>query len=138
MAMTDLPIFRAIREKMMFHEARQRVLAENVSNAETPGYKANELVTPDFFRMAATAGGGAIAPVAPRITVAGHLPGTGISTQSAFKQERVAGYEITPDGNGVVLEEQMMKVTANQLDYQMAASLYQRSLGILKTAVGRR
>jgi flagellar basal-body rod protein FlgB len=49
----------------------------------------------------------------------------------------VDGYEVTPDGNGVVLEEQMMKLSQNQMDYQVATSLYQRSIAILKTAVGR-
>jgi flagellar basal-body rod protein FlgB len=38
----------------------------------------------------------------------------------------------------VVLEDEMMKVAANQMDYQAAATLYQRSIGLLKTAVGKR
>ena len=45
---------------------------------------------------------------------------------------------MTPDGNSVSLEDQMMKVTQNQMDYQMATSLYARSLGLLKTALGKK
>ena len=55
--------------------------------------------------------------------------------RSNFGGESSPGWEITPEGNGVVLEEQMIKVTANAFDYQVASTLYSRSLGILKTAI---
>ena len=32
----------------------------------------------------------------------------------------------------------MLKVSANQMDYAAATSLYTRSLGLLKTAIGKR
>ena len=47
------------------------------------------------------------------------------------------GYEVTPDANSVVLEEQMMKVTENQMDYQTVASLYTKGLGLIRTALSR-
>jgi flagellar basal-body rod protein FlgB len=43
-----------------------------------------------------------------------------------------------PAGNAVNLEEQMLKVSANQMDYAAATSLYSRSLGLIKTAIGKR
>jgi flagellar basal-body rod protein FlgB len=43
-----------------------------------------------------------------------------------------------PAGNSVNLEDQMLKVSANQMDYAAATSLYSRSLGLLKTAIGKR
>ena len=46
-------------------------------------------------------------------------------------------FEITPEGNGVTLEDEMMKVTSNQMDYQAVTTLYSRSLRLLKTALGR-
>ena len=51
---------------------------------------------------------------------------------------RVKGFEIRPSGNGVNLEEEMMKAGDNQSDYQLAASLYQKSLTTLKIAIGKR
>jgi flagellar basal-body rod protein FlgB len=137
MAITDLPVFRAMKQKMMFHEARQQVLAENVSNADTPGYRAREMVEPEFFRMVAEGDTRSSAAVVPAVTAVNHIASGALIAGSAFRSERVDGYEVSPDGNGVVLEEQMMKVTGNQMDYQVAASLYQRGLGILKTAIGR-
>ncbi len=43
-----------------------------------------------------------------------------------------------PAGNAVNLEDEMMKVAANQMDHQAAISLYSRSMGLLKTAIGKR
>jgi flagellar basal-body rod protein FlgB len=38
----------------------------------------------------------------------------------------------------VNLEDEMMKVAANQMDYQAASSLYIKSLGLIKIAIGKR
>ena len=56
---------------------------------------------------------------------------------SALGAQRMANFEITPEGNGVTLEDEMMKVTTNLMDYQAATSLYQKSIKILRTAMGR-
>ena len=36
------------------------------------------------------------------------------------------------------LEEEMLKVSQNQSDFQLAASLYQKSLQMLRIAAGKR
>ena len=46
--------------------------------------------------------------------------------------------EIAKEILPVNLEDEMQKVAANQMDYQAAASLYSRSLSLLKTAIGKR
>ena len=48
------------------------------------------------------------------------------------------GFEITPSGNAVVLEEQMMQVTANQMDYQAVTTLYSKGLNMIRMASQRR
>ena len=47
-------------------------------------------------------------------------------------------YEARPSGNAVSLEDEMMKVASNQMDYQAATTLYSRSLGLVKSAIGKR
>ena len=47
-------------------------------------------------------------------------------------------YDVRPAGNAVKLEDEMMKVAGNQMDYQAAISLYSRSLGLIRTAMGKR
>lgn len=136
MSMTDLPVLQALKGKLRFHETRQKVLAENVANAETPGYTARDIRAPDFFRMAVD--GERNEGVATALTNPMHIAGPVISNVGPLKTQKVGGYEVTPDGNAVSLEDQMMKVTSNQMDYQVVSSLYQRGLGLIKTAVGKK
>ena len=136
MSMTDLPVLQALKGKLRFHEARQKVLAENVANAETPGYAARDIKAPDFFRVAVEGSGEG--GVATAVTSPMHIAAPAIGNGTPYRAQKVDGYEVTPDGNAVSLEDQMMKVTSNQMDYQTVTSLYQRSLGLLKTAVGKK
>ena len=69
-------------------------------------------------------------------TSASHIAPSGGA--SGFAQNAKAGYETRPAGNAVNLEDEMLKVSANQMDYAAATSLYSRSLGLLKTAIGKR
>ena len=47
-------------------------------------------------------------------------------------------YDVKPAGNAVNLEDQMIKVANNQMDYQAATSLYSRSMGLFKVAIGKK
>ncbi len=115
---------------MHWHQARQRVLAENVANSDTPGFRPRDLVEPKFGPNAGF--DGAALPL--RRTASNHLtPG---SSSSRFADQRT-GYETRPAGNGVSLEDEMMKVAANQMDFAAATTLYGRSLRLLKTAIGK-
>jgi flagellar basal-body rod protein FlgB len=136
MSMTDLPVLQALKGKLRFHETRQKVLAENVANAETPGYTARDIRAPDFFRVAVEGDGEQ--GISTALTNPMHIAGPVISNTGPLKTLKVGGYEVTPDGNAVSLEDQMSKITGNQMDYQVVSSLYQRSLGLLKTAVGKK
>ena len=48
MAITDLPLFSMLRTRMQWHQERQRLLAENVANADTPNYRPRDLAPPNF------------------------------------------------------------------------------------------
>ena len=135
MAITDIPIFSMLRTRMQWAQERQRVLAENIANADTPNYRARDLVPPQFDDEGIAASASAM-PVALRRTQPGHLGGSG-SSQSDFRSAHAA-YESGPGGNAVNLEEEMMKVAANQMDYQTTTALYTRNVNLLKTALGKR
>lgn len=131
MGLTNLPLFSALADKMRWHQERQSLLAQNIANAETPGYRGQDLKpftvdTSERPLPMMAAGGGS----------SDHLPLSAFGTSGAFGAGRT-GFEITPDGNQVTLEDEMMKVTGNQLDYQAATTLYSRSMRILKVALGR-
>jgi flagellar basal-body rod protein FlgB len=130
MAITDLALFSMLRSRMHWGQERQRVLAENVANADTPNYRPQDLAPPTFERTK-VAGSIALARTEP-----GHMAPAG-DRHSRFAATR-AGYEVRPTGNAVNLEDEMIKVAANQMDFQQVATLYTRSLSLLKSAVGKR
>lgn len=137
MGFADLPILSMLKSRMLWHEDRQRVLAENVSNSDTPGYSARDL-SPLRFNEQMQAVMRPVAMVGLQQTAPGHIAGAAISDETPFRTDGRNGYEIRPTGTAVSLEDEMMKVAANQMDYQAATALYTRSLALLKTAMGKR
>ena len=131
MPVSDIPILAMLRTRMAWHQERQRVLADNVANADTPKFKPRDLVPPDIGRTAPAAGAVALVRTDPM-----HLGAAGAGGGSAAGDSR-ARYQVRPVGNAVSLEEEMIKVAANQMDYQMVTTLYSRGLGLLKTALGK-
>ena len=134
MSISDLPVLSALRTKMQWHQERQRVLSENVSNSDTPNFKARDLVEPNFDSAGAATG--TVGSLAMMRTSASHITSAGGGGQT-FGQDRKAGFQTRPAGNAVSLEEEMLKVSANQMDYAAATSLYSKSLHLLKTAIGK-
>ena len=129
----SLSLLNALTEKMKWHQARQGLLAENVANAETPGYRGRDLKAYGFeehMRSLSTA------KLETAATQAAHFRVMGTESDG-FGPRSSNGFEVTPEGNAVSLEDEMMKVTSNQLDYQTITAIYQRSVKILKTALGR-
>src|SRR4051812_40386123 len=129
MAINDLPMLSALRTKMQWHQERQRVLAENISNSDTPNFRPRDLVEPKFDKNGASPA--AMGSLAMMRTTASHIAVAGSS--DSFGKNGQGGFHTRPAGNAVSLEEQMLKVSANQMDYAAATSLYTRSLGLLKT-----
>lgn len=145
MAIGDLTLMDTLRTKMQWHQARQRVIAENVANADTPRYRGKDLQAPALPGAAgATAEGtsgssvrGAhVSSVSLAVTQPGHSAGRGGT--HGFKSDATPKFEVTANGNAVDLEEEMAKSAENQLDYQTAASLYQQSMSLIRTALGRK
>jgi flagellar basal-body rod protein FlgB len=118
---------------MRWHQARQTLLSENVANAETPGYQARDLKAYSFAEHLKDVSSVEL------LTEATNPSHFSISSNDADGFTPVASndFETTPEGNGVTLEDQMMKVAGNQLDYQAITTLYTRSLRMIRTALGR-
>jgi flagellar basal-body rod protein FlgB len=134
MSINDLPVLSVLRTKMQWHQERQRVLSENVSNSDTPNFKPRDLVEPKFNSTGQAVGG--MSSLSLTRTSTAHIaPSSGES--ASFDQNRKVGFQTRPAGNAVSLEEEMLKVSANQMDYAAATSLYGKSLHLLKTAIGK-
>ena len=133
MSISDLPMLSALRTRMQWHQERQRVLSENVANSDTPKFRPRDLVEPKFD--ASGGPGGAMGTLPMLRTSTTHISASGAS--ETFDQNRRTGFETRPAGNAVNLEDEMLKVSTNQMDYAAVTSLYTRSLHLLKTAIGK-
>ena len=134
MSFLDIPALSVLRTKMQWHQQRQSVLSQNVANSDTPNFRPRDLVAPKFDKSGAVTG--SMGQLAMAATSSGQdiVASTG---GTSFDQNKKVGFETRPAGNAVNLEEEMMKVASNQMDYAAATSLYSKSLGILKTALDR-
>jgi flagellar basal-body rod protein FlgB len=121
-------LMQALKTRMHWHQSRQKVLAENVANADSPGFRPSDLRAPAI-------GKGNVQTVSLAQTSAGHM---GLSGQrGGFDPTKAPRFEVTPNGNAVNLEDEMLKVAQNQGDFQLAASLYSKGLGLMKIAIGK-
>jgi len=131
---TDLAVLDTAIKKVHYHEVRQKVLAQNIANADTAGYKPEDLVPVDFKKMLESSS-------SHRSLVAArsngrHIalaPSDGPADSIVIKRQKET-YETSPSGNAVVLEEQLMKQNENAVDHQMSLMIYQKNMDFLKRA----
>lgn len=131
MDFSNIPLFSVMRGKMGYISERQGVLAQNVANADTPGYQAKDVAIPDFKKMVADTGA-----LRMGTTSVKHLSGPAASTHFAIIN-RVSTYERNPTENNVSIEEEMSKIAENQAEYQKVLNLYRKTLDMFKIAIGK-
>ncbi|CUW37275.1 Flagellar basal-body rod protein FlgB [Magnetospirillum sp. XM-1] len=130
----DLGIFKMAKAQMDWIAQRQEVLAGNIANANTPRYLPKDIKPLNFKEVLA---GTSQPEVGAAATNAKHIvPEMAPSPFKAVTQRRT--YESTPDGNAVILEEQMAKMGEANSRYNAAASLFQKYQKMIKTASGSR
>lgn len=133
MDLQSLKLFKAATTKMDWAAQRQKVLAQNIANTDTPDYKPKDLKKLDFKSMLREE----VTPVKVARTNSAHLKGT-IPEQDEFRSRTLLkSFEEAPDGNEVVIEEQMQKVGDTRSQYNTAVTLMQSSMKMLRMALGK-
>lgn len=119
---------------MAGHAGRQQaVAAQNMANADTPGYKA-KAITP--FKELLTIGS---TGNAQRATRAAHINGIR-EDQPIVKSARVGIDETAqsdPNGNSVAIEDEILRAVDAKRQHDRALAIYRSSLNILRTSIGR-
>lgn len=134
MNFVNIPLFQMIQDKMKYHAARQSVLASNVANVDTPGYRAQDLKQPDFASaLSSHQSAGMMVKTNPLHMNPGRSGSGGFNRSS----DRENTYELNPNKNNVVIEEEIMRVAENQSEYQKMISVYRKSIDMFKIALGR-
>jgi len=137
MNLNDIPLFAMLRGQLGYLSERQRLIAENVANANSPGYAPHDLQHPDFQAQLRSASGGLVAAGVQAMTQPGHMQAVNArgGPTAGMKTYKSKDSETTLDGNSVVLEEEMMKMTESRMNYDAAVSFYQHSLNLLQMAI---
>jgi len=131
MNLPDVPLFSLLRERMTWLHQRQDLLAQNVANADTPGYVARDLKDLDFEKALNHS-----RSLAPGMTTnPRHIPLSPLASDK-FEDRESPDREANPNGNSVSLETEMIKVSDTQAQFQAAANLYAKAMLLMKTAIG--
>jgi len=109
-------------------DARQRLLSQNVANADTPGFRPSDAIP---FRQMLDRRRASAAMVT---TDASHL--TPPRANSLAVQDRRVS-ERTPNGNAVSLDEQAIRIAETDQAHALAMGLHRKYVGLFRTALGR-
>ena len=125
----NLDVFQYANAMARHAGQRQAIVAQNIANADTPGYSARDVV-PFETLVKGAEGGGTL-----RATRGNHLHGS----QGVAKGEIIGAHLHTsdPNENSVSLETEMLKSIEVQRQHQRALTIYKSSMNVLRAVIGR-
>ena len=121
-----MSFFALASQRMEWLGARQKVIAENVANADTPGDRGLEI--PDFAETLRQP------LMGQRATRATHLNG---ALQDGLPEPHTRRATVDPNGNTVSLETEMVTAVEASRAHNKALSIYRSNLTLLRASLGR-
>lgn len=118
-------IFALAERRMAWLDRRASLLAENIANADTPGYKPRDLKPFSAALDQAT--------VVPERTNPMHLPGLLANVAESFARDG----ETAPDGNAVRIDLELTKLADTQTEQNLVSSLWKSYVGMFHTAIDK-
>lgn len=135
MNFNNLALFRMAQTRMDFVAQRQKTLAQNIANVDTPGYRAREVREPDFQSLAQQATERQT-QTAMAVTRPGHIRND-LPDPGPFREDTVRRtFETTISGNNVILEEQVEQLSRGRSQYDLALTLLRKNTQMIKRALG--
>jgi flagellar basal-body rod protein FlgB len=142
MDVQNIPLFSLLKDRLGYLNRRQQLISQNVANSDTPDFMARDLRpfklddgNPAAANLKRTDAGFSITTSAgPVQTNSRHMPSIRVLSSTGGKPINFKDTEVSLDGNKVVLEEQMMKLTDTRSNYDAAMGFYQKSLGMVRLA----
>lgn len=141
MDLRNISLFKTLNQKMTWLNERQQVLAQNIANANTPGYISQDLREVSFQSHLNDTGktDGGQAKTVMKTTDPRHLNAEGgMSARFEIRQTSSEFLEASPSGNTVDVERELSKMAEVQMEYTLASNLYKKHIGMLKTSLGRK
>lgn len=119
----DLKTVDTLQQALTYHRERHTVLAGNVANLDTPGYR------PVDLNRTSPGDGQQL-----EVTSEGHIAASAGSTVVTSFDD--GGAMQSADGNAVSLERELAKIDANRTRYAASSELVTRRLAMLRYAAG--
>ena len=125
---TKIGLFDLAEKRLTWTAQRQAVLAGNIANVNTPGFRARDVTS--FADV--LAGSGTMAPVQ---TQPGHLAGSMPTGVGSLARQRPTVRAL--DGNAVALDEQLTMVADTETTQSLVTSIWKKYVGMFNTALGK-
>ncbi len=127
MDFSSLNLLSGLTERMRFLSNRSNVIAQNIANADTPGYRAKEISPPDFEALVEHT-------QAMRVNDSRHQAGYA-SLTSSNNRIKTSSQSASLDGNSVSIETETMKLSQTRMEYGLASTVYRKGLDMLRLAI---
>ncbi|MGI9951221.1 flagellar basal body rod protein FlgB [Moorellaceae bacterium AZ2] len=128
------PTLQVLSKALDAAALRQRTIAHNIANVNTPGFKRYYVTFEDELRRALNGEGGLpLYRTHPR-----HLPQDALSLEPRVEQERTTS--MREDGNNVDVDREMVELVMNSINYNLMVQQLNGRLGMLRHVIseGRR
>ena len=126
------PLFAMLTQRLNWLTERQKVLAQNIANVDTPGYKPRDLKKLSFEQMVQ----GSSASLPMMGTNARDISATTKSSIGPNDTVKDKPIETTLSGNSVTLDAELMKLSNTAADHTLALNLYHDQLAMFRTVLG--
>ena len=133
MSFENITLFAAVKRRLNWLTQRQEVLAQNIANSDTPKYKARDLKAFDFKDIIRREG----TQLNIEVSDPSHLPGRRKRLRDFTQFEERRPFETAPNGNSVIVEEQMAKINGSQINHKLTTNLYKKHLTMFRIALGK-
>lgn len=125
MDFSKIPLLSSLQARLDFLSARSSVIAQNIANADTPDYAAQDIAGAKFRALAESA--------ALRVSDPRHLAPPA-SSHLSYRVVAAPDPDASLNGNAVSVETQAMKLSQTRQEYALATSIYRKGLAMLRLA----
>lgn len=133
MEIGKLTLFSMVKNRLTWLGQRQEVLAQNIANSDTPRYKPSDLKAYNFKELVRNQS----VQLNLNASDPSHIQGSRRRIRDFSTQEERRPFETSPNGNAVVLEEQMAKLNETQISHSLTTQLYKKHLDMIRMAIGK-
>lgn len=125
----NTPALQVMEKGLDASSLRQKVLANNVANVDTPGFKRSDV----DFQAALSSALGQSDVLSLKTTLPDHLPG--VTNPASVEVKTDGNTTMRNDGNNVDIDKEMADVAENTIYYDSVTQAISSQLGILRMVI---